>query len=142
MYKYKWQSSWQNICYCIANWCRLEHKLAIIFTLRSHSTKSMRGEKINSKLNTQRFFFMNTINYFSLWYFFIFGCEVKWKLLSCVQIFETPWTTQSLELSRSECWSGYPFPSPEDLPNPEIELRFPILQMDSLPAEPQGKCWL
>ena len=31
------------------------------------------------------------------------------------------------------------FPSPGDLPNPEIEPRSPILQVDSLPAEPQGK---
>ena len=31
------------------------------------------------------------------------------------------------------------FPSPEDLPNPEIQPRSPTLQADSLPAEPQGK---
>ena len=31
-----------------------------------------------------------------------------------------------------------PFPSPGDLPNPGIEPRSPILQADSLPAEPQG----
>ena len=31
------------------------------------------------------------------------------------------------------------FPSPGDLPNPEIKPRSPILQVDSLPAEPQGK---
>jgi len=32
-----------------------------------------------------------------------------------------------------------PFPSPEDLPNPGIELRSPILQVDSLPSETLGK---
>ena len=32
-----------------------------------------------------------------------------------------------------------PFPSPGDLPNAEIESRSPALQVDSLPAEPQGK---
>ena len=32
-----------------------------------------------------------------------------------------------------------PFPSPEDLPNPEIKPGSPTLQVDSLPAEPQGK---
>ena len=32
-----------------------------------------------------------------------------------------------------------PFPSPGDLPNPEIEPRSPALQIDSLPTEPQGK---
>ena len=55
--------------------------------------------------------------------------------------FATPWTTQSMEFSRPECWSGLPFPSPADLPNPGIEPRSPAeeLQADSLSAEPQGK---
>ena len=38
-----------------------------------------------------------------------------------------------------EYWSGQPFPSPGDLPNPGIEPRSPALQVDFLPAEPQGK---
>ena len=63
----------------------------------------------------------------------------KLKLLSRVQLVAIPWTTQSMEFSKPEYWSGQPFPSPGDLPNPEIELRFPALQADSLPAEPQGK---
>ena len=44
-----------------------------------------------------------------------------------------------MEFSKPEYWSGYPFPSPGDLPNPGIEPRAPTLQADSLPAEPQGK---
>ena len=44
-----------------------------------------------------------------------------------------------MEFSRPEYWSGKPFPSPGDLPNPGIEPRSPALQADSLPAEPQGK---
>ena len=44
-----------------------------------------------------------------------------------------------MEFSRSKYWSGKPFPSPGDLPNPGIKLRTPTLQADSLPAEPQGK---
>ena len=44
-----------------------------------------------------------------------------------------------MEFSRPEYWSGYPFPSPGDLPNPGIQPRSPTLQADSLPAEPQGK---
>ena len=44
-----------------------------------------------------------------------------------------------MELSRPEYWSGLPFPSPGDLPNPGIEPRSSALQVDSLPAEPQGK---
>ena len=44
-----------------------------------------------------------------------------------------------MELSRPEHWSGEPFPSPGDLPNSGVEPRSPTLQVDSLPAEPQGK---
>ena len=55
----------------------------------------------------------------------------------------TPWTVTclalSMELSRQEYWSGLPFPSPGDLPNPGIEPRSPALQADSLPSEPPGK---
>ena len=42
-------------------------------------------------------------------------------------------------MDRPEYWSGEPFPSPGDLPNPGIEPRSPVLQVDSLPADPQGK---
>ena len=45
---------------------------------------------------------------------------------------------QSMEFSRPAYWNGWPFPSPGDLPNPGIEPRSPALQVDSLPAEPQG----
>ena len=38
-----------------------------------------------------------------------------------------------------EYWTGKPIPSPRDLPNPGIKSRSPALQVDSLPAEPQGK---
>ena len=44
-----------------------------------------------------------------------------------------------MEFSRPEYWSGQLFPSPGDLPNPGIKPRYPALQVDSLPAEPQGK---
>ena len=63
----------------------------------------------------------------------------KWKLLSCVQLFGTPRTIQSMGFSRPEYWSGYLFPSPGDLPSPGIKPRSPALQIDSLPAEPPGK---
>ena len=63
----------------------------------------------------------------------------KWKLLSHIQLFVTPWTIQSVEFSRPEYWNGYPFPSPGGLPNPEIKPRSPTLQADSLPVEPWGK---
>ena len=38
-----------------------------------------------------------------------------------------------------EYWSGQPIPSPEDLPDPRIELGSPALQVDSLPTELPGK---
>ena len=44
-----------------------------------------------------------------------------------------------MDFSRPEYWSGWPFPSPGDLPNLGIEPRSSALQEDSLPAEPQGK---
>ena len=52
----------------------------------------------------------------------------------------TSWTIQSMEFSRPDNWSGYLFPSPEDLPNAGIELGSPAggLQVDSSPTEIQG----
>ena len=65
------------------------------------------------------------------------------KLLSRVWLFATPWTiacqAPSMRFSRQEYWSGLPFPSPEDLPNPGIEPGFPALQVDALLSEPPGK---
>ena len=49
---------------------------------------------------------------------------------------------RSLGSSRQEHWSGYPFPPPEDLPNPGIKPSFPTLQVDSLLSEPPGKPWI
>ena len=48
------------------------------------------------------------------------------QLLSRVQLFVTPWTvahqaSQSMGFSKQEYWSGLPFPSPKDLPDPGIE---------------------
>ena len=56
--------------------------------------------------------------------------EVKVKTLSRVRLFATPRTVAhqappSVGFSRQEYWSGIPFPSPEDLPNPGIELGSP-----------------
>ena len=65
-------------------------------------------------------------------------------MLGPVQLFETPWTIAhqaplSMGLSRQESWSGLPFPSPGDLPDPGIEPWSPALLADSLPPEPPGK---
>ena len=66
------------------------------------------------------------------------------KSLSPVRFFVTPWTVayqalSSMGFSRHEYWSGFPFPSPGDLPNPGIKPRSPALQSDSLLSEPPGK---
>ena len=45
----------------------------------------------------------------------------------------------SMGFSRQEYWSGLPFPSPEDLPDPGIKLRSPALQEDDLSTELWGK---
>ena len=67
--------------------------------------------------------------------------EVIVKLLSHVQLFATLWTVAhqaplSMGFSRQEYWSGLPFPSPGDLPDPGIEPRSPALQADALTSEP------
>ena len=65
------------------------------------------------------------------------GAKLKVKLIqSCLTLRHHG---LSMEFSRPEYWSGQPFPSPGNLPNPAIEPRSPALQADSLPAEPQGK---
>ena len=64
--------------------------------------------------------------------------------LSHVRLFATPWTVAyqaplSMGFSRQEYWSGLPFPSPGDLPDPGIEPRSPALEADALNSEPPGK---
>ena len=64
--------------------------------------------------------------------------------LAHVQLFVTQWTVAfqalpSMVFSRQEYWSGLPFPSPGDLPDPGIEPRSPTLEADTLTSEPPGK---
>ena len=66
------------------------------------------------------------------------------SLPSRVRLFVTPRTVAhqaplSIGILRQGCWSGWPCPPPEDLPNPGIEPRSPTLQADSLPSEPPRK---
>ena len=56
----------------------------------------------------------------------------------------TPWTVALqvplfMGFSRQVYWSGLPFHSPGNLPNPGIEPRSPALQVASLLSEPLGK---
>ena len=59
---------------------------------------------------------------------------------SRVRLFKTPWTVAQqaplfMGFSRQEYWSGLPFPSPGDLPDPGIKPRSPALQADALTSE-------
>ena len=61
--------------------------------------------------------------------------------------FPIPWTITCqapllMGFSRQEYWSGLPFPSPGDLPDPGIEPVSPGLQADSLPTELRGKPYM
>ena len=76
--------------------------------------------------------------------FFKMKVKVKVKSLSRVRLFATPWTVAyqaplSKGFSRQGYWSGLPFPSPGDLPDPGIKPRSPTLQAEALPSEPPGK---
>ena len=66
------------------------------------------------------------------------------NLLSHVQLFATSRTVAhqappSMEFSRQEYWSGFPFPSPGDLPNPGIKPGSSTLWADALLSEPPEK---
>ena len=73
--------------------------------------------------------------------------EVKWSevtLLSRVRLFATLWSVAhqvplSMGFSRQEYWSGLPFPSPGDLPDPGIKPQSPALEADALTSESPGK---
>ena len=74
-----------------------------------------------------------------LHWFVLYTCVCQ--LLSHAQFFVTPRTVAgqaplSMEFSRQEYWSGLPFPSPGDLPDPGIEPASPAVQAASLPSEP------
>ena len=95
---------------------------------------------------------MMTIQSLELSCFYFLSCQpglllhtmkVKVKSLSCIRLFATPWTVAyqappSMEFSRQEYWTGLPFLSPGDLPDPRTWVS-PSLQADSLPSEPPGK---
>ena len=58
--------------------------------------------------------------------------------------FAIPWTTAShaplsMEFPRQEYWSGLPFPSPADFPNPGTEPMSSALADRFFTAEPPGK---
>ena len=66
-------------------------------------------------------------------------CQCVVLITQSCQLFVTQWTAacqapRSMEFSRQEYWSGLPFPSQGDLPDPGIKPRSPTMQADSLPS--------
>ena len=64
--------------------------------------------------------------------------------LGCVQLFATPWTVTcqvplSMGFPRQEYWSGLPFLSPRDLPDPGVEPASPAFAGGFFTTEPPGK---
>ena len=73
-------------------------------------------------------------------------CYEKERKWSCSAMYDLLWphtlacqAPPSMGFSRQEYWSGWPFPSPRDLPDPGIKPKSPALQTDSLPSEPAEK---
>ena len=65
-------------------------------------------------------------------------------VLSCVQLFVTPWTVAcqtplSMGFFRQEYWSGLPLPPPGDIPDLEMEPMSPLLAGRFFPTEPSGE---
>ena len=83
-----------------------------------------------NRVDSTRLFFLSPLSHLSKWSSSTWESENK----SCSVMSDS----LSMEFSRPEHWSGSPFPSPGDLPNPGINLRTPALQADCSPAEPQG----
>ena len=60
------------------------------------------------------------------------NCCMPAQSLSCVQLFETPWTAAhkaplSMGFPRQEYWRWLPFPTPGDLPDPGLEPTSPAI---------------
>ena len=67
------------------------------------------------------------------WYSHLFQNKVESPEINLLTYGQLIWQR------RQEYWSGLPFPSPGDLPDPGIKPRSPLLQADSLLSEPPGK---
>ena len=71
------------------------------------------------------------------------NCCMPAQSLSCVQLFETPWTAAhkaplSMGFPRQAYRRGLPFPTPGDLPDPGIEPTSPAAAVTSFTTEPPG----
>ena len=66
---------------------------------------------------------------------------LKWSEVTqwCPTLCDPYQAPPSMGFSRQDYWSGLPFLSPGDLPDPGIESRFPTYQADALTSKPPGK---
>ena len=74
---------------------------------------------------------------------YMFEGEGEGEVTQSCPTFATLWTVghqapPSMGFSRQEYWSGLPFPSPGDFPDPGIEPGSPALGADALSSEPSG----
>ena len=103
------------------------------FNIHKQKFKEVRDPKMECKLWQENLTVLQMCN--------INSQRSEEKSLSRVQLFETPWTVayqapESMEFSRQEYWSGLPFSSPGDLPNPNAS---PALVGGFCTTEPSGK---
>ena len=76
----------------------------------------------------------------TLWWSWFSYSVLSTLAIPCTVAHQAP---LSMGFPRQEYWSGLPFPSPEDLPDPGVKAGSSALQADSLPTEPPRKhLWL
>ena len=90
---------------------------------------------LSSALTTVSFSFVTCVICF-LCVLFNQSCPILCDPIDCSLPGSSP---LFMGFSKQEYWSGLPFSSPGDLPDPGIEPESPALQADSLPFEPPGK---
>ena len=127
---------------CISGFLALYDLASTFLTLPLVKPPTLKPQVFNQRIS---FYFF----YVPRHPFFGFKCKCYFLfnltyLLSHVWLVATPWTTArqaplSMELSRQEYWSGWPCPSPGDLPDPGIEPTSPALADRSFITEPPGK---
>ena len=77
-------------------------------------------------------------DYFCPQFFMFVSCSAESDSLWPHELYVARQASLFMEFPRQKYWSGLPFPSPEDLPDPGIEPWSPALQANSLPFELQG----
>ena len=109
----------QGVCYLVA--AAAAKSLQSCLTLCDPIDSSPPGSPVPGILQAR------TLEWVSISFSNAWKWKVKVKSLSHVRLLATPWTAAhqaplSMGFSRQEYWSGLPFPSPGDLPDPGIEL--------------------